>query len=580
MSPTNAPGTQHASTISSVRIRLPVPHKGVPFNKSPIGTSAATTTVDDQMAMDLTPPPVRPIQLTYGQGFQKPTRFDGVDATQTPQSGNSVYQTIKRPLRPSVEEVQIVSTTISPPVTEKPHSYWELHREAPHRPVQHKEPIRNRGPPPTTSPPFEEFVTTSVQPPVRRTSIHPRPMTTTQGPYPFETAEPDIITIPNGKDDSVYLKSSFGAPYAFDNSPKIILTHPKQNVEGMMEDILKAQGSEQEQYNTGRPSIDLVMIQAPRKNPTTTTTVEPQDTTFFEEPTTSTTEVPTTTTTEQVTQTTTTEATTTEKLEETPPPTTVRNYVRPIGSVKFPPRLSLSTTHRPITILRANSTFVKPDPVRGPILRPSISVVPVRPIPTTTTTTTEGPLNKTESIFVVMKPSNKQPIVPHQHRPSVLITRKPELRRPIDFHAVTRDEDDAFTNPDSRLVIAGVHHIQDNGFPGDGNKKLSGKVSSNGESGNIYIHSEGETGHSIDEDPSASATGTGSAEPNPDDYVVCEPGCNAAKNEKCILFSDPGIETHDGAIVKYTKCACRPGFARMFPDRPCKRKLIIFCNLE
>lgn len=146
------------------------------------------------------------------------------------------------------------------------------------------------------------------------------------------------------------------------------------------------------------------------------------------------------------------------------------------------------------------------------------------------------------------------------------------MKRPIDFHPVTRDEDEAF-NSDSRLVIAGVHHIQDNGFPND-NKKSVEKVTSNGESGNLFIHPETDVGHTADEDPSASASGSGVVEHSPDDYVVCEPGCSAAKNEKCVLFSDPGIETQDGAIVKYTKCACRPGFARMFPDRPCKRKSI------
>lgn len=41
----------------------------------------------------------------------------------------------------------------------------------------------------------------------------------------------------------------------------------------------------------------------------------------------------------------------------------------------------------------------------------------------------------------------------------------------------------------------------------------------------------------------------------------CNPECRASKNELC--------QKHEGVM----KCICRPGFARMFPDHPCKRKL-------
>jgi len=47
----------------------------------------------------------------------------------------------------------------------------------------------------------------------------------------------------------------------------------------------------------------------------------------------------------------------------------------------------------------------------------------------------------------------------------------------------------------------------------------------------------------------------------------CLPECKATRNELC--------QKHEGTM----KCVCRPGFARMFLDRPCKRKdlfLIIF----
>lgn len=40
----------------------------------------------------------------------------------------------------------------------------------------------------------------------------------------------------------------------------------------------------------------------------------------------------------------------------------------------------------------------------------------------------------------------------------------------------------------------------------------------------------------------------------------CEPECKASKNELC------------QKIEAVMRCVCRPGFARMFPDRPCKRK--------
>lgn len=43
----------------------------------------------------------------------------------------------------------------------------------------------------------------------------------------------------------------------------------------------------------------------------------------------------------------------------------------------------------------------------------------------------------------------------------------------------------------------------------------------------------------------------------------CEPECKASRNELC--------QKLDGIL----RCACRPGFARMFPDRPCLRKLIL-----
>lgn len=40
----------------------------------------------------------------------------------------------------------------------------------------------------------------------------------------------------------------------------------------------------------------------------------------------------------------------------------------------------------------------------------------------------------------------------------------------------------------------------------------------------------------------------------------CSPQCDAIQNEMCKLIDGIG------------RCVCRPGFARIFPDRPCKRK--------
>lgn len=44
----------------------------------------------------------------------------------------------------------------------------------------------------------------------------------------------------------------------------------------------------------------------------------------------------------------------------------------------------------------------------------------------------------------------------------------------------------------------------------------------------------------------------------------CVPECRASKAEMCAEFSGE------------MRCVCRPGFARMFPDRPCKRELKVF----
>lgn len=44
----------------------------------------------------------------------------------------------------------------------------------------------------------------------------------------------------------------------------------------------------------------------------------------------------------------------------------------------------------------------------------------------------------------------------------------------------------------------------------------------------------------------------------------CTPECKPSKSEIC---AEVGTET---------RCVCRPGFARMFLDRPCKRKYILF----
>lgn len=45
---------------------------------------------------------------------------------------------------------------------------------------------------------------------------------------------------------------------------------------------------------------------------------------------------------------------------------------------------------------------------------------------------------------------------------------------------------------------------------------------------------------------------------------MCMPECKSSKNEYC------------HRVLNQMRCVCRPGFARMFPDRPCKRKLFKF----
>jgi hypothetical protein len=47
---------------------------------------------------------------------------------------------------------------------------------------------------------------------------------------------------------------------------------------------------------------------------------------------------------------------------------------------------------------------------------------------------------------------------------------------------------------------------------------------------------------------------------SPIKYTDCRPDCKASRNELC------------QRVANSMRCVCRPGFARMFPDRPCKRK--------
>lgn len=47
----------------------------------------------------------------------------------------------------------------------------------------------------------------------------------------------------------------------------------------------------------------------------------------------------------------------------------------------------------------------------------------------------------------------------------------------------------------------------------------------------------------------------------------CTPECRASRAEVC---AEVGSEM---------RCICRPGFARMFPDRPCKRKFKLLFKL-
>lgn len=61
----------------------------------------------------------------------------------------------------------------------------------------------------------------------------------------------------------------------------------------------------------------------------------------------------------------------------------------------------------------------------------------------------------------------------------------------------------------------------------------------------------------IDASPAAAMPG-----PNQALASECRPDCKATRNELC-----QRVDSH-------MRCVCRPGFARMFPDRPCKRKYL------
>ncbi|KRF99817.1 uncharacterized protein Dwil_GK13615 [Drosophila willistoni] len=50
--------------------------------------------------------------------------------------------------------------------------------------------------------------------------------------------------------------------------------------------------------------------------------------------------------------------------------------------------------------------------------------------------------------------------------------------------------------------------------------------------------------------------------------LLCSPACRSSKNEICIT------------VTSKSHCECRPGFARMFPDRPCKPTYTYELNLQ
>lgn len=136
-------------------------------------------------------------------------------------------------------------------------------------------------------------------------------------------------------------------------------------------------------------------------------------------------------------------------------------------------------------------------------------------------------LNENDSIFVVMT-DKKQPsiininpaMIDHPHRINAMSDNNDKLNEitdtadPNNDDVINRDEDD-MTKDVNNVLLGGIL---------------------------------------IESPPRSDAPKMFSAN-------ECRPDCKASRNELC--------QKIDG----HMKCVCRPGFARMFPDRPCKRKM-------
>lgn len=147
-----------------------------------------------------------------------------------------------------------------------------------------------------------------------------------------------------------------------------------------------------------------------------------------------------------------------------------------------------------------------------------------------------------------------------QHEPSdsifvVMTDQKQSIGR-IHLHSAILDP--AHINAMSSKPVADIgsdaaesENIIDIDLPGDRDEDDQTKVVNQVLLGGILIA----TPPRIDANPAAAMPG-----PNQALASECRPDCKATRNELC------------QRVDSQMRCVCRPGFARMFPDRPCKRK--------
>lgn len=144
------------------------------------------------------------------------------------------------------------------------------------------------------------------------------------------------------------------------------------------------------------------------------------------------------------------------------------------------------------------------------------------------------PTHENDSIFIVMT----------DHRPSTIAKINSSI---IDTVTNINAMGDHLDDDDDVAVADLPHRDEDRSGSGEVNHVLLG---------GILIASPSSRPTDV-----AATRGTAGAH-------ACRPDCKATRNELC------------QRIDRQMRCMCRPGFARMFPDRPCKRKFFIFLFIE